>query len=417
MFLLDVYMNFKWGEGGGQWLEGLWPKVEAAAEFMMASAAVGGHGLPWHMVNTNDEHGVIGDVNAYTSFLYLAACAACTRLSHAVGDDEFGAKCSGALESGKEGLQRLLWDEDGGAWLQAWCEAEAEERGHALQGEALYGLLRAHILGLSDDMAINATQVASHLLQERKRNMTPLGLMFCSNRTIDYYWGNCKRMSVLPVAEDPASHKSILNAGFIDEDVWNSHSMTHAALSLYTQTGSASDALGVAQLVLKAYSVTMADAWDYRDTTTPYDDATGEYDQQGLPRPTVNSHYGRHTIFWAIPLALTGQQYDARERTLRFAPHPEAFVPALFSSPKTACEISTKSQRPSRTIHILHLPLLLPSAAAILRITVAMVPPQSRSPFPKLLQLLVEFLSSLLSPLLPCSSPPPPSSQTLVRCN
>ena len=96
-------------------------------------------------------------------------------------------------------------------------------------------------------------------------------------------------------------------------------------------------ALGVAQLVLKAYSVTMADAWDYRDTTTPYDDATGEYDQQGLPRPTVNSHYGRHTIFWAIPLALTGQQYDARERTLRFAPHPEAFVPALFSSPKTAC--------------------------------------------------------------------------------
>jgi hypothetical protein len=74
----------------------------------------------------------------YTSFLYLAACAACTRLARAVGDDEFGGKCSTGLERGKEGLQRLLWDEQGGAWLQAWCEAEDENRGHALQGEAMY---------------------------------------------------------------------------------------------------------------------------------------------------------------------------------------------------------------------------------------------------------------------------------------
>jgi hypothetical protein len=111
------------------------------------------------MTNTNDEHGVIGDVNScasctrlikfefvvasdvlqrYTSFLYVAACAACARLARAVGDDEFGGKCTQGLERGKEGLQRLLWDEQGGAWLQAWCEAEDEHRGHALQGEAMY---------------------------------------------------------------------------------------------------------------------------------------------------------------------------------------------------------------------------------------------------------------------------------------
>ena len=41
-----------------------------------------------------------------------------------------------------------------------------------------------------------------------------------------------------------------------------------------------------------------------------------------MPRPSVNSHYGRQTIWWAIPLALTGQRFDARRRTLELHPHP-----------------------------------------------------------------------------------------------
>ncbi len=40
-----------------------------------------------------------------------------------------------------------------------------------------------------------------HVLQERQRNITPLGLKFCSNRTIDYYWGNCRRLASPTVAE------------------------------------------------------------------------------------------------------------------------------------------------------------------------------------------------------------------------
>merc|ERR1711988_1304799 len=81
--------------------------------------------------------------------------------------------------------------------------------------------------------------------------------------------------------------------GFLDEDTWNAHSMTHAAMSIYSGYGTAADALGVAGKVIEAYRETMADQWDYRDTTTPYDDE-GNFDPEGIPRPSVNSHYAPH---------------------------------------------------------------------------------------------------------------------------
>lgn len=62
--------------------------------------------------------------------------------------------------------------------------------------------------------------------------------------------------------------------------------------------------------------------WDYRDTTTPYDSTTQDYSPYGLPTPSVNSHYSRQTIWWAIPLALSGQQYDARSGELHLDVDP-----------------------------------------------------------------------------------------------
>merc|ERR1712072_1085077 len=88
--------------------------------------------------------------------------------------------------------------------------------------------------------------------------------------------------------------------------------MTHTAMSIYTNFGDAKRALSIAGLVIDAH----------RDTMTPYDE-DGRYDPEGVPRPSVNSHYARQTIWWAIPLALTGQQYDAhaQPKRLHFSPH------------------------------------------------------------------------------------------------
>jgi len=142
------------------------------------------------------------------------------------------------------------------------------------------------------------------------------GLVFATNRSVNYYKGACNSGFSSEV------HSQGLTTGFIDQDVWNSHSMTHAAMSIYSGYGSVADALEVADKVTSAYRTTMADQWDYRDTTTRYN-AAGRYDPEGLPRPSVNSHYARQTIWWALPLALSGQQYDAqiRPRSLHFAPH------------------------------------------------------------------------------------------------
>merc|ERR1712107_625910 len=188
----------------------------------------------------------------------------------------------------------------------------------------------AHILGLADDVGVDVEEVRSHLAAERSRNDGQYGLIFATNRSVQYYKG-CPKQGEVKLAQSNVVNG--LTTGFIDEDVWNSHSMTHAAMSIYSRFGSVSDALIVANKVMEAYRTTMADQWDYRDTTTPYD-ANGHYDPTGIPRPSVNSHYARQTIWWALPLALSGQQYDARVRPrhLHFAPHRDLMSTALSDS-------------------------------------------------------------------------------------
>eukprot|EP01065_Artemidia_motanka_P049055 TRINITY_DN804_c0_g1_i5.p1 TRINITY_DN804_c0_g1~~TRINITY_DN804_c0_g1_i5.p1 ORF type:complete len:885 (+),score=294.18 TRINITY_DN804_c0_g1_i5:94-2748(+) len=308
-FLLDVYMNWKWGAGDA-WLKGMWPAVKSATDYVLSKAPAP-FNLTYQMVNTNDEHGVIGDVNTYNSFIYLSSLSAVARMAAKAADATLAGKCTDAVARGRSALGHYLWNSEG-FWAQAYCQnVPTTQNGYALQGGGLYGQLWGQVLGLADDVGVSKGDLASHLSHERARNKSPLGLYFATNRTVEYYHG-C-----------PKSGSPVVGTGFIDQDVWNSHSMTHAAMSIYSGYGSAADAMGVAALVTDAYRTVMADQWDYRDTTTTYN-AQGGWDPKGLPRPSVNSHYARQTIWWAIPLALSGQQYDAPAGTLSFAPTGEA---------------------------------------------------------------------------------------------
>jgi hypothetical protein len=56
----------------------------------------------------------------------------------------------------------------------------------------------------------------------------------------------------------------------------------------------------MAEKVIGKWTDKLREPWDVRDLYSV---------QDGYP--WCNSHYGRHLIFWAIPLALSGQQYDA----------------------------------------------------------------------------------------------------------
>jgi len=336
VFVLDVYMNFKWHDDGSQWLEQRWTNTAQAIKFILNHAPAP-YNLTYKMVNTNDEHGVIGDVNAYNAFLYLASMAASARLADAMGDEELAATCRQAIFMGRKALKRLLWNSDSNFWTQAYCESvPSTQGGEALQGGGLYGLLWAHVLGLDEDIGIDIQEIHAHLAAERSRNDGKYGLIFATNRSVNYYKG-CPAQGEDMLASGITSQG--LTTGFVDGDTWNSHSMTHAAMSIYSGYGTAADALSVAGKVIEAYRETMADQWDYRDTTTPYND-DGHFDPEGLPRPSVNSHYARQTIWWALPLALSGQQYDAqaRPRQLHFAPHRDLLGEGFIDGTVTQLE-------------------------------------------------------------------------------
>lgn len=65
----------------------------------------------------------------------------------------------------------------------------------------------------------------------------------------------------------------------------------------------------VTEAMVRKYRDTLHDQWDYRDVSRAYADEIAA----GGMRPVVNSHYARQLNMWSIPVALSGQQYDARE--------------------------------------------------------------------------------------------------------
>merc|ERR1712032_246873 len=91
-----------------------------------------------------------------------------------------------------------------------------------------------------------------------------------------------------------------------------------------------------------------------------YNDA-GQFDPTGVPRPSVNSHYARQTIWWAMPLALSGQQYDAQmqPRRLHFKPHPELLGDTLLAA--------VRDGSPAGPVEW---PVLLPQASAVAKLRV-----------------------------------------------
>lgn len=280
-------------------------------------------------------------MNAYNAFLYLAALAATSEMAEASGEAAFAATCAAAVVDGASALDKLLWvDGDerpsvapaGGFWAAAWCEngrGARQQNVSALQAGALYGQMWASVLNLTSRIPVPLQRVRSHLLAERRRNARPFGLAFATNRSapMDYYNGAClsdaagRERAEPPQPSDRrrgALTESGLGVGLTDHDAWAEHSMVHAALGISVGAGSSSESLHVATTLLESYRSVLNDQWDYRDATSCYEDSS---DLWGL-RPVVNSHYSRQTIFWAIPLALTGQHFDARSRTLTLAPDP-----------------------------------------------------------------------------------------------
>ena len=359
-YLIDVYMNWRWHADGQAWMLSMWNQTKLAIQFVLMAAPEPYH-LPWRMVNTNDEHGAIGDVNTYNAWALLVAMAICEQIAPVAGDAALAQACTSKRLAALASMERLLWVEvpapsgNGSLsyWRQAWC-TPPHESGTALEGGSLYFYVWSRVLGL--ETGVPVAHVSAHLQAEMARNLGPDGIVFATNRTVDYYLDGCSKTSpqvaVTPQAGATArpkddftarlaasvtarSEAGVSPAGssgqyggepFVDNDVWANHAMTHAAAALYVQTelhhSAAADALEAARRVIATYREQMNDFYDWRDTATRYDDNTGAFASDGTLRPSVNSHYTRQTFWFAIVLAMSGQQYDARRGELSFAPHP-----------------------------------------------------------------------------------------------
>ena len=153
IFIMDAYMNFiHEPEAEGQsFLELIWPKVRLAVMWHIEHATK--YGLTEDRVHTFDEHGLIGDVNSYYSFLYISSLSAAILLGRKTpaANATFLDDVLKARDRGLEALDKLLWA--GICYLPFWCE-NGRTLPDALQSESLYGALWDQLLNLNSMLPV-----------------------------------------------------------------------------------------------------------------------------------------------------------------------------------------------------------------------------------------------------------------------
>lgn len=301
-FILALYQNYLW-TGDEEFLDSLWPNAKKAAQWQIDRCAE--HGLPNNLNNTYDWWEFEKkDVVAYNAFLHLAAMLAAEKLALVQGDTDFAAACRAGFESSCRALNDLLWT---GGHFRAWW-MEDQPFPDALHADTLYGQLWAFVLGLG--WTVEPERIVSHLAVEFAKNASPFGLKVMQGTDCD-----------ADSHPDPKPGHAPYENGPVNNLVWQAGSLGWAALNLYAGEDP-EQSLAEAAKVIEHWRKQLCDQWDYRDLTTGWDGY-----------PWCNSHYGRQLILWAIPLALSGQQYSAPDKRLAFQPRLPAPARLPFFTP------------------------------------------------------------------------------------
>jgi uncharacterized protein (DUF608 family) len=273
IFLINVYQYYR-ATGDREFLERVWPASRKAAEWAIRQS--GSLKLPTKLQSTYEIKYNYQDGAAYNSFIYLAGLSIAREMARLNGDQEFSDRMQGLLDEARGLVDERFWT---GEFYRAWWNAGGDHP-DAIQSDTLYGQLWASLLDLG--FLAPPQKVKAQLASEERLTDTPFGLQVC-------------------VGRDPKPY-------LWDETIWPAASMTWAALMIYLD-GDLDEALAMAKKSYENYATRVRDPWDIKDVYAKDDGY-----------PWCNSHYGRQNIFWSIPLALSGQQYDAAKKTLSFAP-------------------------------------------------------------------------------------------------
>ncbi len=291
-FILTVYKAHKWSTDSS-FADEMWPHAKRAAEWQILRA--GELGLPNRLASTYDLSSFQSkDIVSYNALMHLAAMKASIALAEAYGDEEFATRCRESFDSANASLEKHLWT---GKYYRNWWDANKGSPS-LIHVDTLYGQLWSSILGLGD--LTDRDKMLSHLQMEKSACDTPYGL---------------------EVITDTEKVRSPSRRD-INSTVWQGGSMTWSALKLYLDQD-VEDGLAMSEKVINHWREQLNDQWDYRDLTAAWD---------GMP--WCNSHYTRQLTFWSLPMALSGQEYSAKDAALSFSPRVNAPYRIAFYLPQ-----------------------------------------------------------------------------------
>ncbi|MEZ4701638.1 MAG: GH116 family glycosyl-hydrolase [Rhodothermales bacterium] len=245
------------------------------------------------------------DLAAYGALLHLAAAQAAVQLATLAGDTAFAATLRDLVKQGAAAFDTAFWT---GEHYRAWHTA-GEPATDALQADTLYGLLWCYMLDL--DPVIDPERARRHLRAETRANGTPYGAMAMRGAGGD-------EDGLSP--ERPYQFLAAGRGGPTDSVVWQAATYNSAALAIHLDVD-ARDALARAEKAATHQYRTLRDPWNVFEMQAGWDGS-----------PWAYSHHPAHLTLWTLPLALTGQRYDATTRSLTFHPR-DSISRAPFVTP------------------------------------------------------------------------------------
>lgn len=295
VFVLGVWQYYLW-TGDRPFLDSMWPHVLSAASWQIERSKA--YGLPQYLQTTYDLFQFDKKtLVSYNAILHLASMLAAEKVAQIESDPENARKFRVAFDTGQRSLDQNLWT---GQYFRAWW-SDDKAFPNALLADTLYGQLWASILDL--DPVTDKEKLASHLKSEAELNGSQFGLRVISGSDPE-----APRFETTTTPWEPP--QPMPN----DNLIWPAGSLDWSSLKIYLG-GNVNESLTEANKVISNQRLRLSDQWNYTDLNNYWDGG-----------PWGNSHYTRQLIYWTLPLAISGEQWDATARSLTF--HPANSGPA-----------------------------------------------------------------------------------------
>ena len=275
------------------WLETVWDGIKRSIDYASARWDTDQDGvLDGKQHNTYDIE--FYGPNPLSGIYYLAALRAVEELAKVMGEDEVAQRCRSTFEKGSQRLDTMLWN--GEYYIQKLDDVDAYkyQHGKGCLSDQLLGQLHAQVLGLGELLPREHVQQAVKAIYDH------------NFRTDFTEHMNCQRTYVfqdeagLLMCTWPQGGRPRLPFVYSDE-VWTGVEYQVAAHLILE--GWVNEGIQVAQAVRNRHDGKRRSPWNEVE---------------------CGHHYARSMSSWLLLVALTGQQSDVAQNTLRFSPRLEA---------------------------------------------------------------------------------------------